>query len=179
MNLPDKYQWLNNEPGPAALKIALSFYGLVEGAGTADNPIIMGWAKEVGVSAWYLDDATPWCGLFEGVCDLRAGFPYNSSLLSSLAWAKWGTHIDNDGAMLGDTLIFVRPGGGHVGKYVGESESNFLVLGGNENNSVAIEWISKSRLFAIRRATWKIAQPTNVRKIHLDDSGAVLSTNEA
>lgn len=178
-NLPLKYQWLDKEIGPKSLLIGLSFYGVTEAPGTANNPIIMGWAKEVGVAAWYPDDNTPWCGLAEGVTQLRAGFPYNSTLLSSLSWAKWGDHVDNDGAMLGDTLVFVRPGGGHVGKYIGESKDNFLVYGGNESNMYTFEWIAKTRLFAARRAHWKIAQPANIRKIYLDDTGAVVGQNEA
>ncbi len=158
---------------------SLSYYGLLEGPGTANNPTILGWAKEVGVAGWYKDDAVAWCGLFMGVCQSRAGFPYNSQLLSSLAWSKWGNHVDNDKAMLGDTLVFVRPGGGHVAFYIGESKDNFLILGGNQSNSVCIEWISKQRLFAVRRAAWKVAQPDNVRKILLIDKGAVLASNEA
>lgn len=179
MNLPDKYSWLNNEPGPKALKEALSLYGTMETAGSASNPIIMQWAKELGVNGWYADDSVPWCGLFEGICNYRAGWPVSKELLSALSWAKWGNHIDNDGAMLGDTLIFIRPGGGHVGKYIGESKTKFLVYGGNQSDNTGFAWVEKSRLFAVRRAPWKVAQPSNVRKIYLDDSGAVISHNES
>jgi len=179
MQLPDKYAWLNNETGPKMLKEALSHYGLLEKAGPGSNPDILAWAKEVGVRGWYADDSVPWCGLFMGVCASRAGFPYNSELLSALAWAKWGDHVDNDGAMLGDTLVFVRPGGGHVAFYIGESQANFLILGGNQGDAVGFEWIHKTRLFAVRRAHWKIAQPENVRKIFLNDDGAVAGSNEA
>lgn len=179
MELPQQYAWLNNETGPKMLKEALSFYGLLEVAGKGSNPTIMEWAKEVGVSGWYADDSVPWCGLFMGLCAKRAGFPYNSELLSALAWAKWNDHVDNDQAMLGDTLVFVRPGGGHVAFYIGESDKNFLVFGGNQGDKVGFEWVDKSRLFAVRRAHWKVAQPANVRKVLLSDSGALIGGSEA
>lgn len=178
MNLPEIYNWLEKETAPQMLLEALKLYGTTEIPGSASNPVIMAWAKEVGVLGWYPDDATPWCGLFMGVCAKRGGFPYDSELLSSLAWAKWGDHVNGNNAMLGDTLIFIRPGGGHVAFYIGESADKFLVFGGNESNTTTFEWISKSRLFAARRAHWRIAQPSNVRKIYLNGVGAVAGTNE-
>jgi len=179
MNLPEKYAWLNNEIGPQMLLEGLKLYGTTEVPGSANNPTIMAWAKEVGVSGWYAGDSVPWCGLFMGVCAKRGGFPYNSELLSSLAWSKWGDEVEKGLEMLGDTLIFTRPGGGHVAFYIGESKNNFLVYGGNESDTTTFEWISKTRLFSARRAHWRIKQPSNVRKVYLSDSGAVLGTNEA
>lgn len=178
MNLPDKYKWLNDEAGPKELKEALLLYGTLEVAGTKSNPVIMAWAKEVGVSGWYADDAVAWCGLFKGVCAKRAGWVVKSDLLSALSWAKWGTEVTKGQESLGDTLIFVRPGGGHVGYYIGENDKSFLVYGGNQSDTVGFTFIAKDRLFACRRAQWKVSQPENVRKIHLSESG-VLSTNEA
>lgn len=179
MNLPANQSWLNNEPGPKALKIALSLYGTLETPGSASNPVIMEWAKEVKVIGWYPDDATAWCGLFEGICNLRAGWPVSKELLSALSWAKWGTHVEPGDEMLGDTLVFVRPGGGHVAKYIGESKDNFFVYGGNQSDKVGFEWVHKSRLFAARRAPWRVSQPDNVRKIELSDSGIIIGGKEA
>jgi cell wall-associated NlpC family hydrolase len=80
--------------------------------------------------------------------------------------------------MLGDVLTFKRNGGGHVGIYVGEDQTHYHVLGGNQNNSVNVARIAKSRLNQARRTAWKIAQPANVRKVHLEPKG-VITTNEA
>jgi hypothetical protein len=80
--------------------------------------------------------------------------------------------------MLGDVLTFKRNGGGHVGIYVGEDQTHYHVLGGNQNNSVNVARIAKSRLTQARRTAWKIAQPANVRKVHLEPKG-VITTNEA
>jgi hypothetical protein len=52
------------------------------------------------------------------------------------------------------------------------------VLGGNQNNSVNVARIAKNRLNQARRTAWKIAQPVNVRKVHLEAKG-VITTNEA
>jgi cell wall-associated NlpC family hydrolase len=79
--------------------------------------------------------------------------------------------------MLGDVLTFKREGGGHVGIYIGEDTTHFHVLGGNQGNAVSVSRIAKTRLFKARRTPWKIAQPSNVRKIILEGKGNV-STNE-
>jgi hypothetical protein len=80
--------------------------------------------------------------------------------------------------MLGDVLTFKRNGGGHVGLYVGEDRTHYHVLGGNQNNQVNVMRIAKTRLHQARRTAWKIAQPSNVRKIELSNKG-IISTNEA
>jgi uncharacterized protein (TIGR02594 family) len=157
-NLPAKYQWLLSLEGvPAELQEALKHCGLLETKGAGNTVDIMKWSKEVGVSGWYTADSVPWCGLFKGVCAQRAGWlpKPKYDLLSALSWLAWGVVIDKSQAMLGDTLIFSRNGGGHVG------------------------WIEKSRLMGVRRAKWRISQPVGVKKFRLNRTGEVVSTNEA
>jgi hypothetical protein len=80
--------------------------------------------------------------------------------------------------MLGDVLVFTRHGGGgHVGFYVGEDETCYHVLGGNQSNMVNTTRILKSRCFGIRRCPWRVVQPTNVRVIQLAATGSI-SNNE-
>lgn len=179
MSLPDKYAWLSKETGPKMLLEGLKLYGTLETAGSKSNPVIMEWAKEVGVAGWYSDDSVPWCGLAMGVCAKRAGWPISAELLSALSWAKWGRYVPPAEASLGDVLIFIRTGGGHVGQYVGESKTKYLVLGGNQSDQFNLSWVDKDRLFAVRRAAWKVAQPENVRKIYLNDNGEVANTKES
>jgi len=179
MNLPDKYAWLNDEPGPKMLKEALALYGTLETPGAENNPVIMAWAKEVGVNGWYPGDATPWCGLFQGVIAKRAGWDISKDLLAAASWALWGTRVEPGNEMLGDVLVFSRTGGHHVAEYIGESKDNFLIYGGNQGDKVGFEWIGKNRCIARRRAPWRVSQPASVRKIYLDDNGAVLAHNEA
>ncbi len=189
--LPKAYAWLANEPGPRMLSEALKLHGTLEKPGTADNPAIIAWADEVALTCkssyngwaadWYTDDSVPWCGLFVAVCAARSSqdrperFP-PAKYLAALAWAGWGVTVAKTDAMLGDVLVFVRKGGGHVGLYVGEDATSFHVLGGNQSDAVTISRIDKKRLYAVRRPSYRV-QPANVRKVHLS-TGGKLSTNE-
>lgn len=177
-DLPAAYAWLKSEPGPRIILEALHCYGTLELPGEANNPLIIEWAKEVGgwIGTWYHDDYVPWCGLFMAICAKRAGFPHNQKALSAASWATWGAPADHPA--LGDVLVFARPGGGHVGLYVGEDRDCYHVLGGNQSDMVCIARIRKDRLVAARRCDWHIGQPDNVRKIILKPEGAV-SANEA
>jgi uncharacterized protein (TIGR02594 family) len=176
--LPDKYKWLEKEGAPKMLVEAIKHYGELEHTGKGSNPNILAWAKEVGVIGWYTDDDIPWCGLFVGMVVKRAGYPIKSDLLSALSWALFGEAVPKGREMLWDILVFKRSGGGHVGFYVGETDTAFLVFGGNQSNSVTFSWIAKDRLVACRRPLYKIGEPPNVRKIILTQDGE-LSKNEA
>lgn len=156
---------------------ALALYGTRETAGPGNTPAIMDWAREIGpgIAKIYTADSVPWCGLFAAIVAKRAGKSLPESPLWARAWASWGTR--SPVAMLGDILVFVRPGGGHVGLYVAETSSEYAVLGGNQGDAVSIVLIAKSRCIAVRRH-YQIAAPANVRPIKIKASGA-LSTNEA
>ena len=87
-------------------------------------------------------------------------------------------------AMLGDVLVYKRGRGGHVALYVGEDDTHYHLLGGNQSDSVNI--VRKTRspngpngLLAVRRAPWRQMQPPNVRKVILSPTGAPVSTSEA
>ncbi len=175
-SLPAAYAWLAREAGPRVLLEALALYGTRETAGTASNPEILAWAREVGVDRDYRADSVPWCGLFVAAVVKRAGFAPVAAPLWARNWASWGSKADR--ASLGDVLTFVRDGGGHVGLYVGEDATTYFVLGGNQGDAVSIARIAKSRCIGVRRCPWKLAQPGNVRPVRLAAGGA-LSTNEA
>ncbi len=175
--LPNEYNWLLKEPSPAILLEMIKLYGVTEGLGTTDNPVILEWAKEMGLADIYRHDETPWCGLTVGLCIKRAGLNGIKTPLWAKAWAEWG--VGQKVAMLGDVLVFDRTGGGgHVGIYVGEDADCFHVIGGNQRDSVCIARILKSRIFAVRRTAWKVAQPVSIRRIPLAATGAP-TTNEA
>jgi uncharacterized protein (TIGR02594 family) len=176
MTLPAQYAWLANEPGPKMIVEALKLFGTVEGAGAKDNPTILAWAKEVGLSDTYSHDSIPWCGLFLAVVAKRAGKEVVKSPLWALSWGEFGKAAEG-GAMLGDVLTFKRDGGGHVALYVGEDTGAYHCLGGNQSDKVCITRIAKHRLYRIRRPAYNV-QPANVRRIMLS-AGGKLSTNEA
>lgn len=176
--LPEKYKWLEDEGAPKMLVEALKHHGELEHPGNGNNPNILKWAMEVGVSGWYREDEIPWCGLFVGLVAKRCGYPFAPRrLLASKEWVDWGEEVPKGREMLWDVLIFTRPGGGHIGFYVGESEDSFLVYGGNQSNKVGFTWIRKNRHIATRRPLYAIGEPNNVRKVYLDRDGNV-SENE-
>lgn len=184
-NLPNEYQWVNQVANkPRMISEALELYGVTETPGVADNPIIVAWAREVGgdVSATYLHDSTPWCGLFMAVVALRADKVPPVNPLWALNWKSFGQSAGRP--CFGDVLVFTRSGGGHVGLYVAEDNGNtqgrapaYHVLGGNTANSVSIRPILKSRLYAARRPIWKTAAPDSVRPVFVSAAGD-LSTDE-
>ena len=170
------YAWLKKETGPKILVEAVKHIGVKEIVGKQHNPVIMEWAKALGIEKTYTNDEIPWCGLFIAYCAHAAGLDVVKAPLWALNWNKYGNVAKVP--MLGDVLTFTRNGGGHVGIYVGEDATHYHVLGGNQNNSVSVSRIEKSRLSQARRTAWKIAQPASVRVVHLEAKG-VVTTNEA
>jgi uncharacterized protein (TIGR02594 family) len=174
--LPTHYSWIAGlDPQPLMIRHALAEYGVVEGAGAADNPVILGWAAETGLGGSYSSDAIPWCGLFVAVVAKRAGKPAPDKPLWALSWARFG--IAADRPVLGDVLVFRRDGGGHVGLYAGEDAHAFHVLGGNQSDRVCFTRIARARLHAARRPLYR-AIPATARPYHLAPGGG-LSVNEA
>lgn len=169
------YEWLKSEKSPKILVEAVKNLGVKEIVGKSHNPIILGWANELGLQKVYTEDEIPWCGLFIAHCANTADVQVVERPLWALNWAKYGNEVKEP--MLGDILTFKRNGGGHVGIYVGEDDKYYHVLGGNQNNSVSVSRIAKSRLHKARRTAWKVAQPKNVRKVFLEAKGEI-TTNE-
>ena len=170
-----KYSWLEEEKSPRILVQAIKLIGTKEIVGKAHNPIILDWARELGLKM-YTNDEIPWCGLFIAYCAHKAGVEVVDSPLWALNWGKYGTQVNQP--MLGDVLTFKRDGGGHVGIYVGEDKTHYHIIGGNQGNEVSIMRIAKNRMHDARRTAWKIAQPANVRVIKLESQGRI-SNNEA
>lgn len=175
--LPHAYAWIDAVEHPPSLLHAMrELYGTLEGPGGSDNPTIMAWAAELGLSKTYSHDATPWCGLAVAKACRDAGWPVVDGPLWALNWSKWGEPQGQPG--LGDVLVFVRPGGGHVGLYVGQDSSAYHVLGGNTGDAVAIARIDMHRLHSVRHPPYKIGRPASAVP-HILAVGGALSTNEA
>ncbi len=123
---------------------------------------------------WYVV-AQSYVGLQEGVGDSDNPTVLGwAKALAALDFLSWGEALP--GPALGAILVFRRPGGGHVGFYVGESDDAFYVLGGNQRDGVNYTWIEKARCCAIRWPQFVPKPP--VEPIILTRYGAV-STNEA
>ena len=168
MNLPKKYEWLALEGAPRHLVKALELYGIEEIVGPKHNPVILEWAKELGLQSVYKEDEIPWCGLFIATVIKRAGREPVHQPLWARNWVDFG--VASPTPMLGDILVYGRNSGGHVGIYVGEDDKNFFTLGGNQGNQVSIVKIAKSRLLEARRPAYNSA-PTNIRRIVLNIDG--------
>lgn len=170
------YKWLNQEKAPRVIAEAIKLLGIKEVPGQGDNIEILKWAESLGLEKVYRKDDIPWCGLFVAYVCKVSGVEGVKDPLWARNWSNFGTK--QTVAMLGDVLVFVRDGGGHVGFYIGEDSNSYHVLGGNQSDMVCITRIRKERCIAIRRTKWKVAQPENVRVIKLAATGAI-SENES
>ena len=102
------------------------------------------------------------------------GLPYpgRGEFARAKAWLDWGKSCP---AVYGAVVVFGRDGGGHVGFLVGQSATNYYVLGGNQSNAVTIAPIAKSRALGTR---WPASQPLVIRTLP-QMSGGAISRNEA
>lgn len=190
-----KFSFLFGTPlPPIMVRVALSLYGTLETPGTADNPIILGWADEVAnatasayddwAATFYNDDSIPWCGLFIAVCAVRSAqgrperMPVNK-YLAALSWRDWGVNVPKSEAAVGDIMVMSRSGGGHVTINVGteKGERRFFGLGGNQSDRVNIAPFDIGRVVAVRRPPYRDL-PAGARRVILS-AGGVSSTNEA
>lgn len=155
------------------IEVARSHIGLTEIKGPKHNNwIVNGW-KRLG-AGWFVDDETPWCGNFVAQCfaDVGIAIPAPSQFPRAKAWANWGKPCQ---PVYGAVAVFDRQGGGHVGFVVGESESNYYILGGNQKDAVNIMPLSKSRNPVFR---WPISHSIGTRPLP-KMSGGIVSTNES
>ncbi len=159
------------------LEEARRLQGVRETAGAKSNFVILGWANALGgfVRSYYTADDIPWCGLFVAHCIglTLPSEPLPANPLSALAWAKFGREVK---PTPGAILVFSRTGGGHVGFYLGEDDTAFHVLGGNQSDQVNITRVAKARHVATR---WPAtASLPTTGPVRMTVSGA-LSANEA
>ena len=135
---------------PDHFKIALAYLGTKEIYGRDHNSVIVNFFKRVVGKAY--SDETAWCAAFVGSCLVEAGLP-STRALNARSYLNWGevTYEPRQG----DVLVFWRSSPsswkGHVGFYYGETETDYVVLGGNQGNAVSLKKYPKSRLLGIRR----------------------------
>lgn len=164
---------------PIWMREARRFMGLKEVAGPSSNPTILGWAKRLGgwTASFYTNDDIPWCGLFVSNV-LATTLPQEflpTNPLGALNWRTFGREVS---PALGAILVFSREGGGHVGFYVGEDETHFHVLAGNQSNMVSITRIPKERLVAGGVRWPKTGEAPVGGRVLLSPSGAPVSKSE-
>jgi uncharacterized protein (TIGR02594 family) len=161
---------------PAWMAVARALIGVRETPGPANSPKIMKWASDLGAKVLgiaYPGDATPWCGLFVAHCVNAVGVKPAPIAVRASAWATWGSEI---APRVGAVLVFMRPGGGHVGFYVAEDATTFHVLGGNQGDAVSITRIDKRRVVACR---WPMGVPLTTQRNVVGQGGGTVSRDEA
>ncbi len=144
-----------------------------------DRTWLMAWLKRDGRS---LDDPAknPWCGDFLETC-IRVALP-DEPLLRALGsnpywarnWLRFGQEVP---PIPGAVLVFARGSGGHVGFAMGQDDTHFHVLGGNQSDAVTIARIARSRLLGAR---WPTTVPPRIQPLPMMTPGArPTTTNEA
>jgi hypothetical protein len=106
---------------------------------TGSNPKIINCFKSVGFNI-NNDTTTPWCAAFAGWVLKMCCLP-SLKTLSSTAYKGYGTSVplgDPSKWRLNDVVVFVRPGGGHIGFFRGYNPKTGAVkiLGGNQADNL-------------------------------------------
>jgi uncharacterized protein (TIGR02594 family) len=151
--------------------------GTKEVLGPKSNPTILDWATSLDIN--YKGDDIPWCGLFVAHC-IGATLPQEVLPGNPLGARQWERFGDSTTARLGAIMVFWREkptsGKGHVGFYVGEDETAYQILGGNQTDSVCLTWLDKKRLVAAR---WPKGASSLVTSSFRKNRDQGLSSNEA
>lgn len=163
---------------PKWLRMARAKLGTREAAGSANSATILGWAKRLGTKVLglvYNADSVPWCGVFVAYCLQEDGIDAVAIAVRATSWATWGVALRSERLAPGAVLVFERPGGGHVGFYVGEDATAYHVLGGNQGDAVTVARVAKDRCIARR---WPAGWPVIGRPVQMA-AGKPISTDEA
>lgn len=166
-----------NSGTPPWLASALADKRIQEIAGPRSNPAILKMAREIGAPGWFNDDDKAWCAVYANHKLWQAQLAMSGAgfdLLRAKTFERYGVALAQPA--LGAILVFDRPGGAHVGFYLGETPTAYRVWGGNQRNMTCAAWLAKERCTAIRWPS-TVALPTS-GPILLVDSGE-LSSNEA
>ena len=163
---------------PIWVSVSASHIGISELPGTPSAAVIDRWAEDLGVRAIYPNDSIAWCALYMNRLMLACQLPTTGKgydLLRARVFAMWGQPLD--GVALGAILVFTRPQGAHVGIYLGETKTHYLVRGGNQGDAVRDALIEKKRCVARR---WPNGVPLPVlASIAVNTTAAPVSVNEA
>jgi uncharacterized protein (TIGR02594 family) len=143
-----------------AFDLAQRFVGISEIPGAVSNPQILAMLRLD--QDWPDDDEVPWCSAFMNYVAWLLRLPRSKSLRAR-SWLLIGSSVALENAEVGfDVVILTRGEGvqpgpnvidapGHVGLFAGTENTNVLLLGGNQNDSVNVSPYSTSRVLGVRR----------------------------
>lgn len=123
--------------------------GVREAAGSADNPRVVAYFRDVGHDE-IRNDEIAWCAAFVGACLERAGVP-STRALNARSYLDWGMPVAEPA--LGAIAVLRRtsdPALGHVGFLVGSTDESLILLGGNQGDGVTVSAFDASSLLGFR-----------------------------
>lgn len=101
---------------------------------------------------------TEWCAAFVNAVLELDGIPGSQTVsdnpLLARSFLNWGQEIQPQDIKPGDIVIFPRGNvswQGHVGFFVGATDNHWIILGGNQNNTVNYQLFRPKRAIGIRR----------------------------
>lgn len=150
------------------LQVAVSQLGTMEISGDADNPQILKYASETGISGVNHDEV-PWCSTFVNWCAHKSGLPM-SGKANARSWMNVGMATLTPEP--GDVVVFWRESPqswkGHVGIFLGFNKNGEKVfcLGGNQGDAVTIAAFDAGKVLGYRRLdkTQNFSLPSPVLK---------------
>lgn len=89
-----------------------------------------------------------WCADFMNLVEKKAGRKGTGSR-SSKSFLAYGKPVSNP--QPGDIVVLYRPGGGHVGYFMGWKDGKIELISGNHGRKVGIGTYPKSRVLGFRR----------------------------
>jgi len=159
------------------MKLAETMLGLHE---RHDNAALRRFLSSNGK---YLGDPAklPWCGDFTESLFVKTlpNEPFPGDLGVNPFWARnwllFGSKIE---PCFGAVVVFARGSGGHVGNLVGQDETHFHVLGGNQSDGVTTARIARSRSLGTRwPKTW--IRPRTIHLPRMKPGATKITHNEA
>lgn len=145
------------------LDIAIGEIGQTEVEGDVDNPRILEYFKATSYRAAH--DEVAWCAAFVNWCLVQAGIKGTNSA-SAFSFMNWGVEVK---PCLGCVAVIDYGNGkGHVGFLVGWQGPNFVLLGGNQSNSVRYKLISPRAIAHCRLPTEILPELATITATSLD-----------
>ena len=115
---------------------------------------------------------TEWCAAFVNAVLELEGIPNNDNHkypLTARAFLDWGSSVNPQDIQRGDIVIFPRGNSswkGHVGFYIGRHASGkWVILGGNQSNSVRYDLYDPKKALGIRRGVRPAESPESMPRI--------------
>ena len=139
-------------PEPPWIVEGKKVWGLHEGR---DKEALTKWLKSDGQRLGDTEKM-PWCGDYTetAIKNSLPKEPFTGAVGKNPYWARnWLKFGEPTEPCYGAIIVFSRGKGGHVGFVVGEDDTDYYTLGGNQGDSINIVRISKARFLG---CTWPI-----------------------